>query len=115
MIYGDKKNYHSLKKEDINSELHSGRNDYDKIKKMTNREAAQGTRNITICTFLLLPANAAVYADNVAFSTIATKIHTDSAAAVVAGDNAAADNSGYSLDKIDSPKCCKSNGCTIVC
>ena len=82
---------------------------------MTNREAAQGTRNITICTFLLLPANAAVYADNVAFSTIATKIHTDSAAAVVAGDNAAADNSGYSLDKIDCPKCCKSNGCTIVC
>ena len=66
---------------------------------MTNRQAAQETRNITVCTFLEVPANAAIYADNVAFSTIATKMQTDSDAAVVAGDNAVADNTGYSLDK----------------
>ena len=66
---------------------------------MTNRQAAQETRNVTTCEFLLVPANAAVYTDNVAFSTIATKMQTDSDAAVVAGDNAAADNSGYSMDK----------------
>ena len=66
---------------------------------MTNRQAAQETRNVTTCEFLLVPANAAIYEANVAFSTIATKMQTDSAAAVVAGDNAAADNTGYSLDK----------------
>ena len=66
---------------------------------MTNRQAAQETRNVTVCEFLLVPANAAIYAGNVAFSTFATKMQTDSAAAVVAGNNAAADNTGYSLDK----------------
>lgn len=35
LIYGDKKNHHTLKKEDLHSELQSVRNDLDKIKKMT--------------------------------------------------------------------------------
>lgn len=66
---------------------------------MTNRQAAQETRNVTVCEFLLVPANEAIYTANVAFNTIATKMQTDSNAAVVAGDNAAADNTGYSMDK----------------
>jgi hypothetical protein len=66
---------------------------------MTNRQAAQETRNVTVCEFLLVPANATIYTANVAFSTIATKMQTDSDAAVVAGNDAAANNSGYSLDK----------------
>jgi hypothetical protein len=66
---------------------------------MNNRQAAQETRNITVCEFLAVPANAAIYAANVGFSTSATKMQTDSAAAVIAGTNAAADNTGYSLDK----------------
>ncbi len=67
---------------------------------MTNRQAAQETRNVTVCAFLQVPANAAIYAGSVAFSTIATKMQTDSDAAVVAGNNALADNTGYSLDKV---------------
>ena len=66
---------------------------------MTNRQAAQETRNVTVCEFLVVPANAAIYAANVAFSTSATKMQTDSAAAIIAGTNAAADNTGYSMDK----------------
>ena len=67
---------------------------------MNNRQGAQETRNVTVCAFLEVPANAAVFAGNVAFSTIATKMIEDSAAAVIAGTNAAADNTGYSVDKI---------------
>ena len=67
---------------------------------MNNRQAAQETRNIATCEFLTVPANAAIYAGNVAFSTISTKMQADSAAAVIAGTNAAADNTGYSLDKV---------------
>ena len=66
---------------------------------MTNRQAAQETRNIAVCAFLEVPANLAIYTANVAFSTSATKMQTDSAAAVIAGTNAAADNTGYSMDK----------------
>ena len=66
---------------------------------MTNRQAAQETRNIAVCGFLTVPANAAIYAANVGFSTISTKMQADSAAAVIAGTNAAADNTGYSIDK----------------
>ncbi len=67
---------------------------------MTNRQAAQETRNVTVCAFLVVPANAAIFTANVAFSTIATKMQADGDAAVVAGNNAAADNTGYSLDKV---------------
>ena len=69
---------------------------------MNNLQGAQETRNVTVCAFFDIPANAAVFAGNVAFSTIATKMTTDSAAAVVAGTNAAADNTGYSVDKMVS-------------
>jgi len=67
---------------------------------MNNRQAAQETRNIAVCGFLTIPANAAIYAANVGFSTAATDMQTDSAAAIVAGTNAAADNTGYSLEKL---------------
>jgi len=67
---------------------------------MTNRQAAQETRNITVCAFLEVPANAAIYASHVAFGSIATKMAEDSAAAVTAGTKAGADNTGYSVDKI---------------
>ena len=66
---------------------------------MNNRQAAQETRNIAVCGFLTIPANAAIYAANVGFSTAATKMQTDSAAAIIAGTDAAADNTGYGLDK----------------
>ena len=66
---------------------------------MTNRQAAQETRNISVCAFLDDPINAAIYAMNVAFSTIATKMKADCAAAVIAGTNAATDNRGYSVEK----------------
>ena len=62
---------------------------------MTNRQAAQETRNIAVCAFLTVTANEAIYAGNVAFSTISTKTQADSAAAVTAGTNAAVDNTGY--------------------
>lgn len=66
---------------------------------MNNRQSAQETRNIAVCGFLTIPANAAIYAANVGFSTRAAKMQADSAAAVIAGTAAAADNTGYSLDK----------------
>ena len=67
---------------------------------MNLRQAAQGTRNIAVCEFLAVPANAALYKTNVAFSTIATKMQTDTDAAVVAGTNTGLDNTGYCVDKV---------------
>jgi len=67
---------------------------------MKNIQVAQATRNVGVCAFLAVPANLAIYSADVAFSNCATKTETDCLAAVLAGDKAAADNTGYSLDKV---------------
>ena len=67
---------------------------------MTNTQKAQDTRNVSVCECLVIPANAAIYESDVPLSTIAAKMIADTAAAVAAGAAAAADNTGYSLDKV---------------
>ena len=67
---------------------------------MNNTQVAQGTRNLGVCAFLTLPSNLAIYNADIAFSACATKTEADCLAAVLAGDKAAADNSGYSVDKL---------------
>ena len=67
---------------------------------MNNIQVAQSTRNLGVCAFLTVPANIAIYDADIAFSACATKTEADCLAAVIAGDKAAADNSGYSVDKL---------------
>ncbi len=65
---------------------------------MNHREEAKITRDNGLCTFL--GDNAAAYAGDVAFGTIATKTIADYALTKIAAAADAADNKGYSLDKL---------------
>ena len=56
------------------------------------------TRNTGTCVFLA--ANTAATTGDTAFIAAATKMETDTASADLAADAAAADNSGYSVDKL---------------
>ncbi len=56
-------------------------------------------------TCVYLAANAAATTGDVSFNDAATQMETDTAAADIAADAAAADNTGYSLDKEDSKGC----------
>lgn len=67
---------------------------------MTNYQQAQMTRNTGTCVFLA--ANTAATTGDTAFIAAATKMETDTASADIAADAAAADNTGYSVDKLIS-------------
>ena len=65
---------------------------------MTNKQTSKFTRNLGIVTFL--DDNTAAYAGDVAFEAIVTKIKIDIAADDAAAVETAADNTGYSIDKL---------------
>ena len=69
---------------------------------MTNIEDAKVKRDNSLCTFL--GANTAAYAGDVAFTAIATKTISDYGLTVIAATAAAADNTGYSLEKVNAKK-----------
>ena len=65
---------------------------------MNNKDDAKIKRDNSLCTYL--GTNAADYAGDVAFEAIATKTIADYALTVIAATAAAADNTGYSLEKV---------------
>ena len=65
---------------------------------MTNRETATSNRNTATCTFM--KDNLTEFTADVALNTTYTKMVADTALAVAAGTAAAADNTGFSLDKL---------------
>ena len=67
---------------------------------MNNREEAYIKRDNSLCTYLV--KNAAAYATDVAFQAIVTKTTADYAATVAAASAAAADNTGYSIEKVNA-------------
>ena len=69
---------------------------------MTNKEDANIKRDNSLCTFL--GTKAADFAGDVAFEAIATKTIDDYALTVIAATAAAADNTGYSLEKVNAKK-----------
>ncbi len=69
---------------------------------MTNVEEAKIKRDNSLCIFL--DNNATAFAGDVAFEAIATKTIADYALTVIAASAAAADNTGYSLEKVIAKK-----------
>ena len=67
---------------------------------MNNKEDARMKRDNSLCTFL--GNNAAVYAGDDAFEDIVAKTTSDYALTVIAAAAAAADNTGYSLEKVNA-------------
>ena len=69
---------------------------------MTNGEDVRIKRDNSLCTYL--GVHAAAFAGDIAFEAIATKTIADYALTVIAASAAAADNTGYSLEKVNAKK-----------
>jgi len=69
---------------------------------MKNRQQGITNRNSGLCSFLGL--NAADYTGDEAFEAAVTKMIADTATAVSAGNASAANNTGYSADKVEYKK-----------
>lgn len=75
---------------------------------MNNKQDACIKRDNSLCTYL--NSNTAAFTGDVALVALATKTHSDYALTVIAASAAEADNTGYSLEKVQS----KNNACVMT-